>query len=221
MAGTTGEGNLLELKEKLELFQYVSSKYYPELLIILNVGTASTIETINLIKKIEMSQIQCDAYMVVIPYYVLASFNGIEKHYLKISEVSSKPIIIYDIPKRTGVKLKKEELLKLLKIEKVIGIKEASDDLELIKYLIDESNKNVYIGRDEDYFWGFRHGADGIISVMSNENITLLNSPNDHREEIDAIIKYLKKYPNPYGIKKHMNENNFKVGMPRPPLDEA
>ena len=108
-----------------------------------------------------------------------------------------------------------------MKIEKVIGIKEASDDLELIKYLIDESNKNVYIGRDEDYFWGFKHGADGIISVMSNENITLLNSPNDHCEEIDAIIKYLKKYPNPYGIKKHMNENNFKVGMPRPPLDEA
>ena len=44
----------------------------------------------------------------------------------------------------------------------------------------------------------------------SNENITLLNNPNDHREEIDAIVKYLKKYPNPYGIKKHMNENNFK-----------
>ena len=153
--------------------------------------------------------------------YTILCFGIFQRNWKTLFENIWSIFKTYDIPKRTGVKLKKEELLKLLKIEKVIGIKEASDDLELIKYLIDESNKNVYIGRDEDYFWGFKHGADGIISVMSNENITLLNNPNDHREEIDAIVKYLKKYPNPYGIKKHMNENNFKVGMPRPPLDEA
>ena len=220
LAGTTGEGMLLDENEMLELFHHVAKKYYKDLLLILNVGMASTNKTIAFIKKIESLHIQCDAYMIIIPYYLLPSFEGIYSHFLRIAEVSSKPLIVYDIPKRTGKCLKKEELLKILQINGIIGIKEARPEQDLLAYLVNNTTKRVYAGNDSDYWKAQEVKASGIISVMTNVNIDIIKDESK-RKMVENLIAYLNLYPNPYGIKKYMNEHGEYVGLPRAPLDKG
>lgn len=230
--GTTGEGATLSLKEKLKIgrkaIRYVKNKIF----IILNAGTNNTKETIKQCRI--LSKLKPYALLVITPYYNKTNERGIYLHYKLAAEASSVPIIIYNVPSRTGYDMPVKLIDKISKMKKIIGIKEASIDRDKYSYLnsIQNDNFSWYSGSDERIIEEMKFGCRGLIGVVTNthpklikEIITLCLSNEFELAEyqyskIKQYIGTLTLETNPIPIKEAMNIFDWSVGGYRLPLAE-
>ena len=123
--GTTGESVTLSDNEKEIVNDFFIKNLYSKIPLVLGIGSNNTNEIISKLKSVDLSHF--DAIMSVCPYYSKPSQSGIIKHFEKVSEHSSKPIILYNVPSRTGIDMTDETIIHLSKsCENIIGVKEAS-----------------------------------------------------------------------------------------------
>lgn len=168
ICGTTGEGSTLTVEEKLHLFDAAVKKARKRVPIIAGTGSNSTSFALNLAKEAEKREI--DAHLIVTPYYNKASQKGIVEHYFTLADNLRKPIIVYNVPSRTGVNISPETYSILSEHNNIIAVKEADTSIaKLIKSMYLTKDKlDFYVGNDDMITAGASLGCKGVISVISN-----------------------------------------------------
>ena len=164
--GTTGETPTLSDAEKLEVFHTVKANA-GGLKVMVGVGTNSlsgTLANIELLKE-------ADAFLVVVPYYNKPPQRGMYEYFKAVAAATPKPIVLYNVPGRTGSNIEAETTLRLAAdVPNIVGIKEASGKYEQIVEIINGAPEgfSVLSGNDDDTFRLMKAGADGVVSVASN-----------------------------------------------------
>ena len=168
IAGTTGESSTLSDDEKLELFSRAKEYVGDSCKIIAGTGSNSTVHTINLCMAAE--QCGVDALLVVTPYYNKATPEGIFAHFASIAHSVNIPIILYNVPSRTGVDIPVEIYRRLSQIPNIVGTKEASTDVVKVTKILRTCGPDfaVWSGNDELITPVMALGGKGVISVLSN-----------------------------------------------------
>ena len=168
VAGTTGESSTLHLEEHSELIAFAKKRIDGRVPLIAGCGSNSTSHAIKLAQN--ACEAGADALLAVTPYYNKASDHGIILHYRAIADAATKPLILYNVPSRTGFHLTMQHYRALAKHPNIVGVKEASSDLELIETLCAEcgDDLDIYTGNDSQTVAAMRLGACGVISVYSN-----------------------------------------------------
>lgn len=167
--GTTGESATLTPEEHLRVVEIVVQETKKRIPVIAGSGTNSTEKTIHMTKKVK--EIGADAALIVCPYYNKPTQKGLYQHYKKIAEETNFPIIIYNIPSRTGVNMLPETIIAVAKeCPNIIGIKEASGSLDQVSEIIRNSDKNFHVWSGDDSLTlpMLAVGGEGIISVIAN-----------------------------------------------------
>lgn len=165
--GTTGETPCLTDSEKVEILKLVKSKAEGRPVVV-GVGTNSLVHTIENIKLLE--PYSPDAYLVVVPYYNKPTQEGMYQYYKAVAEATEKPIILYNVPGRTGANLSAEVTLRLAQIENIVAVKEASSNYSQISEILRlrPEGFQVLSGNDDETLSLMATGAEGVISVASN-----------------------------------------------------
>ena len=168
VAGTTGESATLTDPEKVALFAYAAERIHGRVPLIAGIGCADTAHTLSMARSACASG--ADALLIVTPYYNRPSQAGLRAHYACIADSAEKPVIIYSVPSRTGVRITTETYAALADHPNIIGVKEANTDMGEISTLIDVCGDrlDVYAGNDELTVPVLAMGGVGVISVLSN-----------------------------------------------------
>jgi 4-hydroxy-tetrahydrodipicolinate synthase len=204
---------------------------YSKIPLVLGIGSNNTNEIISKLKSYDLSHF--DAIMSVCPYYSKPSQSGIIKHFEKVSEHSSKPILLYNVPSRTGIDMTDETIIHLSKsCENIIGVKEASGITSRINYIRTNTHSDFVILSGDDFTMidAFKKGADGVISVAANAYPTEFNdiikeigSDNFNIDDSNFFLKEFIKLVfdecNPSGIKYALKRLNLCAETVRLPLD--
>lgn len=232
VSGTTGESPTLSREEKLKLFAEVKEAVGGRGTVIAGTGNYCTKDSIELTRTAE--SVGVDAILLVVPCYNKPTQEGLFQHFKAIVTATSLPCILYNVPSRTVVNLAPETVIKLSEIGNIVGIKEASANLEQIAKIIDGTNKDflVYSGNDSDTLPILALGGCGVISVISHlvglqvkEMMEkFLSGQVDeaatiHRRLlplVDAMFVVSSPSPTKYAL----NRLGFRVGKPRLPLVE-
>ena len=165
--GSTAETPCLEDDEKVELLR-IARELCPDKPVVVGVGTNSPAATVRNIRLLE--PLGPDAYLVVVPYYNKPTQEGIYRYFAHVAEATSKGIVAYNVPGRTGTNMKAATTLRVATIPNVIAVKEASGDLAQVKEVIDGRPEgfSVLSGNDDQTLQIISAGGDGVISVASN-----------------------------------------------------
>lgn len=168
LAGTTGESPTLSDAEKITLFKRCKSYVGDACTIIAGTGSNSTQHAIELSQAAERAGV--DALLVVSPYYNKSTPDGLIAHYVSIANSVRIPIILYNVPSRTGVDIPVAVYKQLSKIPNIIGVKEASTDITKVTRILTECPKDFYVwsGNDDQTVPVMSVGGQGVISVLSN-----------------------------------------------------
>ena len=232
VSGTTGESPTLSQEEKLCLFTEVKSAVGKRGTVIAGTGNYNTAESLELTKEAE--RIGVDACLLVVPYYNKPTQAGLYQHFKTIAESTSLPCIVYNVPARTVVSLSADTVVKLSQIDNIIGVKEASGNMDHVAKIISNARKGflVWSGNDNDTFSIMALGGYGIISVASHlvgsqikEMIDQLiggqlsQAASIHRQ-LMPLINALFVISNPMPLKYALNHIGFNVGGLRLPLVE-
>lgn len=238
--GTTAEAATMTEEEKVSVWNFVVEKVKGRLPLVLGLGGNNTAQVIEYITN-HKSQIQnCAAILSVTPYYNKPSQEGLFQHFVAIAKVSPVPIILYNVPGRTGANLLPETVMRIYEAapDKIMGIKEASGNLEQIKKLIQLSTTKldgfsqlstlhsklyIYIGDDGLAAEGMAAGADGLISVASNAyphafGQIVRQADSALQAHYAELIKYLFIEGNPSGIKTVLSQMGLIHNRLRLPL---
>lgn len=167
IGGTTGEASTLSDAERYQLFAYSKAAIDSRCKLIFGTGSNDTKKAIEHTKR--ASRIGCDGILCVTPYYNKGTESGIVKHYLQIAECSTAPVLLYNVPSRTGVNLSLDAVEELAKHENIVGIKEASDSCDRLIALRELGDElSLYAGNDSAAYSVLSLGGNGVISVFSN-----------------------------------------------------
>ncbi len=168
IAGTTGEGATLSDKEHRELLRFSKDKIRGRVPMVAGVGSNDTNYACELTRF--ACEVGSDGLLAVTPYYNKATQRGLVKSYTEIAKASTKPIILYNVPSRTGVNIEPETYLELSKIDNIVGIKEANGNLAKIMDAFNLVGDKLYIysGNDDEIVPFLSMGGVGVISVISN-----------------------------------------------------
>jgi 4-hydroxy-tetrahydrodipicolinate synthase len=169
VAGTTGESPQLSEHEFASLLTLAVERAKGQMVVIAGTGSASTERTIA--QTALAQSLGADAALVVTPYYVRPPQEGLYQHYMRIADAVALPLILYNVPTRTGVDLAVETTTRLSCHERIIGIKEALNDMARIQNLLQikrERDFAVLSGDDDTATAAVGLGADGVISVVAN-----------------------------------------------------
>jgi 4-hydroxy-tetrahydrodipicolinate synthase len=233
LAATTGESPTLVREEEARLFTEVKSALGERGSIIAYTGSNSTAEAVAATKAAE--KIGVDGCLSVVPYYNKPTQEGIYQHFKAIAENTSLPIIMYNIPGRVVIKMSLETIVRLSRIDNIIGIKEASGDMGLVAQTLDNASKDflIWSGNDNDTFHIMALGGYGTIGVATHlvgkqikqmmeailsSKITEAAAIHRHLLPlVDAL--FIETSPAP--IKYALNHLGFNVGKPRLPLVDA
>jgi 4-hydroxy-tetrahydrodipicolinate synthase len=232
LAGSTGEGQTLEPRERVELWQAVKEAVGGRAAVIANAGTNSTRESVGAVQAAESAG--ADAILAVVPYYNKPTQSGMLAHFGAIAQSTHLPIIVYNIPGRTGANMLPETLLELARRHSnLAGVKESSGDLKQIGMILRDRPAGflVWSGDDHLFLPILALGADGVVGVASH-----LCSP-EYRRMFDAfragrvdeasrihasllpLIDALFATTSPIPVKWAMRQLGFAVGECRLPLD--
>jgi len=232
VVGTTGESPTLIRAEELRLFAEMKSAVGKRGSVIAGTGSNSTAEALATTKKAE--RIGVDACLLVVPYYNKPTQDGLYQHFKVIAESTSLPCILYNVPSRTVANLSADTVTKLSHIDNIIGIKEASGNLEQISRIISNTSDDflVWSGNDSDTLPILTLGGYGVVSVaanlVGNQIKEMINSfTNGKIDEAASIHRHLLPLinalfivGNPMPLKYALNYIGFNVGKPRLPLTE-
>ena len=228
--GTTGESPVLSMDEKKLLIKSAVEFACGRIPIIANAGTNNTAQSIEL--SLYAQSVGVDGLLLVSPYYNKPTQRGLIAHFSAIAHAVHLPIILYNVPSRCGVNIQAETVIELSKISNIIGVKEASGNLEQIREIIDGTDKEfaVYSGNDDQIFDVLALGGDGVISVSANlipqtiaelcslyllGKVTEAAALSDH---LSLLHKVLFIESNPVPVKAAMNVCGHDVGHTRLPL---
>lgn len=232
VCGTTGEASTMTEKERLDTIECavkVSNKRVP---IIAGTGANNTRTVIEMNKKVET--IGVDGVLIVTPYYNKTTQKGLIEHYKKIAENTKLPIILYNVPSRTGVNILPETCKELSKIENIVAIKEASGNLSQVAEIASlcKEELTIYSGNDDQILPILSLGGKGVISVLSNIKPQYTHDmcmkffegkvQEAAKMQLEAIelIKALFAEVNPIPVKAALNIIGYNYGVPRLPLVE-
>jgi len=232
VSGTTGESPTLSKEEKLRLFAETKSTLGNRGTVVAGTGNYNTRESQELTKEAEKTGV--DACILVVPYYNRPTQQGLWEHFKAIAQSTTLPCIIYNVPSRTVTNLAADTIIRLSKIDNIVGVKEASGNLGQIAEIIQGTREDflVYSGNDSDTFPILALGGYGVISVASHlVGIQIkdmmerfLNGKPQEAAEIHRhllpLIDALFIVPNPMPVKWALNYVGFPVGKPRLPLIE-
>ena len=197
VAGTTGEAATLTHEEHMECMKFVVDTVAGRVPVIAGTGSNDTAYAI------ELSQYACeigaDALLLVTPYYNKATAKGLTKSFLATAEATNKPIILYNVPSRTGCNIPLSVYKELAKHERIVAVKEASGNISAIAELIAEcgDSLDVYSGNDDQIVPIMSLGGKGVISVLSNvapketHDMTRLCLEGDFKAAAALQLKYL------------------------------
>lgn len=232
VSGTTGESPTLSTAEKLQLIKFVVEKVNKRVPVIAGTGSNNTAATIELSKKAEALGV--DALMIVTPYYNKPNQRGMIAHFTAISEATTLPIVVYNIPGRSVVNLEAESMIALSKLPSIQIAKEASGNLEQMTKILADTNDDflVYSGDDGLTLPLLAIGGAGVISVASHvigedmQEMIRAFEAGEHQKaatihyRILPVIKALFKHPNPVVVKYALSKVGVEVGSIRLPLVE-
>jgi 4-hydroxy-tetrahydrodipicolinate synthase len=232
IAGTTGESPTLLRAEEMHLFAGIKEAVGDRGTVIAGTGSNSTAEALEATKEAE--KIGVDACLLVVPYYNKPTQEGLYQHFRTLAESTSLRCIMYNVPSRTVVNLSAETVIRLSQIDNIIGVKEASGNLEQIAKIISGTPDDfiVWSGNDSDTLPILALGGYGIISVASQLVGVQIKQMIDsfvggdtetaariHRHLL-PLVNALFVVANPIPIKYALNQVGFRVGKPRLPLTE-
>ena len=165
--GTTGETPCLEDDERIKVLQ-IAKEHSQGCPIVVGGGTNSLQHTIRSMQMLEPYGV--DAFLIVVPYYNKPTQEGQYQYFKAVAEATEKPIVLYNVPGRTGVNMTAETCLRLAQIPNIIATKEASGNREQIEAILAGAPEGFQVlsGNDDDTLWMMKQGGAGIISVASN-----------------------------------------------------
>jgi 4-hydroxy-tetrahydrodipicolinate synthase len=230
VAGTTGEAPTLSHEEKVRLFHEIKATVGNRASVIAGTGNYNTAESIELSREAENAGV--DGLLLTVPYYNKPPQEGLYQHFKAIAEKTHLSCILYNVPSRTVTNMSAETTIRLSHIDNIVGVKEASGDLEQVTRIIDGSKKDflVWSGNDSDTFSIMCLGGYGVVSVASHlvgnqiQNMMQLVLQGKVREaaaehlRLMPIFKVLFIVSNPIPVKYAVNRVGFRVGRPRLPL---
>lgn len=165
--GTTGETPCLEDEERIKVLQ-IAKEHGNGLPIVAGGGTNSLQHTIRSMRQLEPHGV--DAFLIVVPYYNKPTQEGQYQYFKAVAESTDKPIVLYNVPGRTGANMAAETTLRLAEIDNIVAVKEASGNREQIMEILRNAPEGFQVlsGNDDDTLWMMENGGAGIISVASN-----------------------------------------------------
>lgn len=232
VCGTTGEASTMSDQEKKETIKFVVDVVNKRIPVIAGTGSNDTAATINMSKWAE--KIGVDGLLVITPYYNKTTQKGLVEHFSAIASSVTSPIIIYNVPSRTGLNINPPTLLKLCEIQNIVAIKEASGNIGQIVQIkaLCGDNLDIYSGNDDQVIPLLSLGGIGVISVVANiiptdiHNMCELYLRGEHEEALKIQLKYIAlnnslfTETNPIPVKTAMNLMGIGVGPLRLPLCE-
>lgn len=233
ICGTTGESATLTHEEHLDTIKYTIDKVAKRIPVIAGTGSNSTDTAVYL--SVEAEKYGADGLLLVSPYYNKATQKGLIKHYTTIANAVKIPIILYNVPSRTGCNILPETVAELVSnVENIVGIKEATGNISQIAKLMQltDGKIDLYSGNDDQVVPLLSLGGKGVISVLSNiapqqthdmvEKFLQGDIEGSRKIQLDALplINALFSEVNPIPVKKAMNLMGMEVGPLRGPLTE-
>ena len=166
--GTTGESATLEDKEKLEVMEFVIGRVAGRVPVIAGTGSNSTAHAVRLSK--EAKRLGADALLQVTPYYNKTSQEGLVRHFTEVGDQAELPILLYDVPSRTGVTIQPETYKRLSGHPNIVGVKEAGGNISLIARTAAACGPDfaIYSGNDDQAIPIMALGGKGVVSVAAN-----------------------------------------------------
>ena len=230
VCGTTGEASTMTTDEKKKTIEFALKTINKRIPVIAGTGSNCTESAIEMTKYCE--SIGVDGALVVTPYYNKTTQAGLVAHYTAIANATKLPIVLYNVPGRTGVNIQPKTCLELSKIENIVAIKEASGNLSQIAEIANlcRDDLNIYSGNDDQIIPILSLGGLGVISVLSNimpkythqmtEEFFNQNTQVAAKMQVDSIplIKALFCEVNPIPVKAACNLMDLGGGAPRLPL---
>jgi 4-hydroxy-tetrahydrodipicolinate synthase len=230
VCGTTGESPVLDHDEHAAAIDFVVSYVGGRVPVVAGTGSNDTAYGLRLSNEAEKAG--ADALLMVTPYYNKTSQNGLIKHYNYIADRVSAPIILYNVPSRTGVDIKPETYLELSKHERIVATKEANGNIAALAKTISlcGDNLDVYSGNDDQITAFMSLGAKGVISVISNvipkdtHDMVYKYLDGDVKASAQLQLKYMNLCSslfmdvNPIPVKEALVMMGFDVGECRMPL---
>lgn len=233
VCGTTGEAATMTYEERCKVIERVVKRVNKRIPVIAGTGSNSTKKAIDLSQ--DACNMKADALLIVTPFYNKCTQDGLYEHYKEIAKNTKLPIILYNVPSRTGVNIEPETVQKLSKISNIVGLKEASGNISKtteIFSLIDD-DFSVYSGNDDQIVPILSLGGKGVISVLANIYPELVHNMCDNyfNGNVDVarkmqlenlkLIKALFSEVNPIPVKDAMNILGYHAGEVRLPLTPA
>ena len=232
IAGTTGEASTLSDRERRELYAFSTERVGGRARVILGTGSPDTARAAELTRA--AAEAGADGALIVTPYYNKGTDAGVIYHYQKIANSVDLPIILYNIPSRTGVNLPISSIRSLIKEENIVGIKEATDGIERQMELYALADRTaIYCGNDSQIYLNLALGGAGCISVLSNllprEALSIYRLWDDGRQKealalqmrLAPLVRALFLETNPAPLKYAMELLGLCRGELRLPLTEA
>ena len=230
IAGTTGEAPTLTDEEKMTLFRRCKDYAGKDMLIIAGTGSNSTEHAVSLSREAEKCGV--DALLVVSPYYNKATAQGLVAHYVSIAEAVKLPVIVYNVPSRTGLDIPVEVYRALSAVPNIVGVKEASADITKITRIRAACGPGftVWTGNDEMIAPVMALGGRGVISVISNvapEETRMLaeaaldgdfDTAADLQIRMQPLMETMFCEVNPIPVKEAMKLMGYDCGDCRLPL---
>ncbi len=230
IAGTTGESSTLSEEEHSEVIRFAVKHTNHRVPVIAGTGSNATATAIMLSKEAE--EAGADALLLVTPYYNKTTQNGLYHHYKAIAESVKLPIILYNVPSRTGMTIDVATAAKLAEIDNIAAMKDAVGSITYTANLIEACGDklDVYSGNDDQIVPMMSLGAKGVISVLSNvlpqetHDMCAAALAGDFKTAAAMQLKYLKLIhalfieTNPIPVKEAVNRMGFAAGECRMPL---
>ena len=233
ICGTTGEASTLSDEEHLECIRFACEVINKRIPVIAGTGSNCTQSAIELSKEAEKSGV--DGLLLVTPYYNKATQNGLKAHYKAIAKEVNVPIILDNVPSRTGTRLAPQTVVDLChEVPNIVGVKDATGDISEVAELMSlaKGTVDVYSGNDDQIVPVLSLGGKGVISVLSNilpkETHDMVASylEGDVVKSCEMQLKYFDLVKalfcevNPIPVKKALNLMGMEVGSLRLPLTE-
>lgn len=233
VCGTTGEASTLNHEEHIAAIRYCVNRVNKRIPVIAGTGSNCSRTASYLTKQAELAG--ADAALVVTPYYNKATQNGLIDHYSYIARHTNLPMILYNVPSRTGCKIESKTMAHLVKnVDNIVGIKDATGDVTYTAQLMydTQGDIDIYSGNDDMIVPMMSLGAKGVISVLSNvapedtHNICAEYMAGNTEKSLELQIKYLELIHalfcevNPIPVKKALELMGICGGHLRRPLSE-
>ena len=234
VCGTTGEASTMTDEEHIEAIRFTVEKVNKRVPVIAGTGSNDTGYAIELSKQAET--IGADALLQVTPYYNKTSQRGLVAHFTAIADGVNIPIILYNVPSRTGMTIAVDTYIELAKHPNIVATKEASGNFSLIAEIAAKTDLDIYSGNDDQVLGVLAFGGKGVISVSSNvipkekHDMVMLYMNGEREKALELQNKYLDMENamfidvNPIPVKEAMNLMGKNVGecrLPRVKMESA